>query len=94
MSAEFDRGPPGNFDSRTLNRETLNREMGRTALAVCNGNHSFNSMSDRFVGYQQHKCTILMHTTSSPEYKLFLQFGVVASFPFCRNPVVTNHDLI
>ena len=29
MSVEFDRGSPGKFDSRTLNRETLNRGIGR-----------------------------------------------------------------
>ena len=31
MSVEFDRGSPGKFDSRTLNRKTLNRWTGRTA---------------------------------------------------------------
>ena len=31
MSVEFDRGSPGKFDSRTLNRETLNRWTGRSA---------------------------------------------------------------
>ena len=31
MSVEFDRGYPGRFDSRTLNRETLDRWTGRTA---------------------------------------------------------------
>ena len=30
MSVEFDRGSPGMFDSRTLNRKTLNRWTGRT----------------------------------------------------------------
>ena len=30
-----------------------------------------------------------MHTTGSPEYNLLLQSESVASFPFCRNPVVT-----
>ena len=30
MSVEFDRGSPGKFDSRTLNRKTLNRWTGRT----------------------------------------------------------------
>ena len=29
MSVEFDKGSPGKFDSRTLNRETLNRWTGR-----------------------------------------------------------------
>ena len=29
MSVEFDTGSPGKFDSRTLNRETLNRWTGR-----------------------------------------------------------------
>ena len=29
MSVEFYRGSPGNFDSRTLNRETLDRWTGR-----------------------------------------------------------------
>ena len=28
-SVEFDRGSPGKFDSRTLNRETLSRWTGR-----------------------------------------------------------------
>ena len=28
MSVEFDRGSPGKFDSRTLDRETLNRWTG------------------------------------------------------------------
>ena len=31
MSVEFDRGSPGKFDSRTLNRKTLNRWTGRMA---------------------------------------------------------------
>ena len=31
MSVNFDRGSPRKFDSRTLNRETLNRWTGRTA---------------------------------------------------------------
>ena len=30
MSIEFDRESPGKFDSRTLNRETLNRWTGPT----------------------------------------------------------------
>ena len=30
MSFEFDRESPGKFDSRTLNRKTLNRWTGRT----------------------------------------------------------------
>ena len=30
MSVGFDRGSPGNFDSRTLSRETLGRWTGRT----------------------------------------------------------------
>ena len=30
MSVEFDRGSPGKFDSRTLNRKTLNRWTGRS----------------------------------------------------------------
>ena len=29
MSVEFDRGSPGEFDSRTLSRKTLNRWTGR-----------------------------------------------------------------
>ena len=29
MSVEFDRGSPGKFDSRTLDRKTLNRWTGR-----------------------------------------------------------------
>ena len=29
MSVEFDSGSPGKFDSRTLNRETLSRGIGR-----------------------------------------------------------------
>ena len=29
MSVEFDRGSPGKFDSRTLDRETLDRWTGR-----------------------------------------------------------------
>ena len=32
MSVEFDRGSPGKFDSRTLNRETRNRGIGRMTL--------------------------------------------------------------
>ena len=32
MSVEFDRESPGKLDSRTLNRETLNRWTGRTTL--------------------------------------------------------------
>ena len=32
MSVEFARGSPGKFDSRTLNRETLNRWTGRTRV--------------------------------------------------------------
>ena len=30
MSVEFDRGSPGKFDPRTLNRETLDRWTGRS----------------------------------------------------------------
>ena len=30
MSVEFDREPPGKFDSRTLSRETLSRWTGRS----------------------------------------------------------------
>ena len=30
MSVEFERGPPGKCDSRTLSRETLSRWTGRT----------------------------------------------------------------
>ena len=30
ISIEFDRESPGSFDSRTLNRKTLNRRTGRT----------------------------------------------------------------
>ena len=32
MSVEFDRGSPGKFDSRTLNRKTLSRWTGRITL--------------------------------------------------------------
>ena len=32
MSVEFDRESPGKFDSRTLNRKTLNRWTGRTNI--------------------------------------------------------------
>ena len=32
MSTEFDTESPGQFDLRTLNRETLNRGIGRTAV--------------------------------------------------------------
>ena len=32
MSVNFDRGSPGKFDSRTLNRKTINRWTGRTCL--------------------------------------------------------------
>ena len=35
MSVEFDRESPGKFDSRTLNRKTLNRWTGRND---CNDN--------------------------------------------------------
>ena len=35
MSVNFDRGSPGKFDSRTLNRKTLNRWTGRNN----NNNH-------------------------------------------------------
>ena len=34
-----------------------------------------------------------MRTTSSPEYNLFLQVLFLASFPFCRNPVVRTWKL-
>ena len=34
MSVEFDRGSPGNFDSRTLNRTTLDRWTGRMKKLV------------------------------------------------------------
>ena len=40
MSVEFYRGSPGKFDSRTLNRKTLNRWTGRTASC-----HSFKPRS-------------------------------------------------
>ena len=36
MSVNFDRGSPGKFDSRTLNRETLNRWTGHNT----NNNHN------------------------------------------------------
>ena len=35
MSVEFYRGTPGKFDSRTLNRKTLNRWTGRIRLRSC-----------------------------------------------------------
>ena len=34
MSVEFDMGSPGKFDSRTLNKKTLNRWTGRNAPAL------------------------------------------------------------
>ena len=34
MSVEFDRGSPGKFDSRTLNRETLDRWTGRRLYQI------------------------------------------------------------
>ena len=34
MSVEFYRGSPGKFDSRTLNRKTLNRWTGRNAITA------------------------------------------------------------
>ena len=43
MSVEFDRGSPGKFDSRTLNRKTLSRWTGR------NGNHAKQHNSDNSV---------------------------------------------
>ena len=43
MSVEFDRGSPGKFDSRTLNRKTLNRWTGRRHTyvynVICSGMH-------------------------------------------------------
>ena len=35
MSVEFDWGSPGKFDSRTLNRETLDRWTGRMTELLC-----------------------------------------------------------
>ena len=35
MSVEFDRVSPGKFDSRTLNRNILNRWTGRTKDSLC-----------------------------------------------------------
>ena len=34
MSVEFDRGSPGKFDSRTLNRKTLSRWTGRIYIYI------------------------------------------------------------
>ena len=34
MSEEVDRGSPGKFDSRTLNRKTLNRWTGRSVFVI------------------------------------------------------------
>ena len=34
MSVEVDRGSPGKFDSRTLNKETLDRRTGRIGYYV------------------------------------------------------------
>ena len=34
MSVEFDRGSPGKFDSRTLNRKTLNRWTGHITILL------------------------------------------------------------
>ena len=34
MSVEFDRGSPGKFDSRTLNRNTLSRWTGRNYMVI------------------------------------------------------------
>jgi hypothetical protein len=40
MSVEFDRGSPGKFDSRTLNRETLNRWTAYAARRVQTPQHT------------------------------------------------------
>ena len=40
MSVEFYSEPPGKFDSRTLNRETLDRWIGRTLSARCSTLHT------------------------------------------------------
>ena len=46
MSVEFLRGSPGSFDSRTLNRKTLNRWTGRTRLAETRlGQNTFTYMN-------------------------------------------------
>ena len=37
MSVEFYRGSPGKFDSRTLNRKTLNRWTGRKNIVSFSG---------------------------------------------------------
>ena len=39
MSVEFDRGSPGKFDSRTLNRKTPNRWTGRNRRGLWSDIH-------------------------------------------------------
>ena len=45
MSVEFDRVSPGKFDSRTLNRKTLDRWTGRTQ-EMTNNENSFENATD------------------------------------------------
>ena len=44
MPVEFDRGSPGKFDSRTLNRKTLNRWTGRTTICIVDTGRAANNV--------------------------------------------------
>ena len=45
MSVDFDRGSLGKFDSRTLNRETLDRWTGRNNKYDNNNKHTKDDMN-------------------------------------------------
>ena len=47
MSVEFDRGSPGKFDSRTLNRETLSRWIGRKCYIKLFTRYRFTTNNDK-----------------------------------------------
>ena len=60
MPVEFDRGSPGKFDSRTLNRKTLNRWTGRKA----------SSKSGSTVYFTYTVADVMYTTPSSPNKDL------------------------
>ena len=57
MSVEFYRGSPGKFDSRTLNRKTLNRWTGRNNY---DNNSNSNSSSNSNSKVERTLCQLLI----------------------------------
>ena len=61
MSVEFCRGSPGKFDSRTLNRTTLNRWTGRSKAWTID--EHLNGFHDKTY-YINHNNTLAIHEHS------------------------------